>query len=76
MDDVPNNPWTLVRALYLFAAIFGLCAAYFWMRFASAQSERRLAGGPVSIRWLMEAGIGTGLALSCAAGGYIASMLL
>lgn len=76
MDDVATDPWTLVKLLYLFAAMFALGAGYFWFRFASVQEDRQSKGGPITIRWLKEAGIATGLAFFCAAGAHIVSITI
>lgn len=76
MNEVTSDPWTLVRLLYFFAAIFALGAGVFWFRFVTVQTERQAEGGPISIRWLREAGTGTALALFCAGGAYLISLTI
>lgn len=76
MDDVPTNPHTLVTAAYFFASIFALGASYFWTRFVAVRQQREREGGPVTTRWLTEAGSATALALFSAAVGFLISLTL
>lgn len=76
MDEVPTNPYTLVTALYFFAALFALCAGVMWFRFADARRAKADIGGAPSLRWLSEAATATGLTLFTAAGGFLLSLFL
>ena len=76
MDDVATDPYTLVRALYAFAAIFALTAGYFWSRFVAVQTQREHDGGPLTSQWLKEAGGTTALTLFCAGGAFLISLTL
>lgn len=76
MDDIPTDPWTMVKLLLFFAAMFGLGAGYFWFRFATVQAERESKGGPITIRWLREAGTATALTMFCASAAFFVALSL
>lgn len=76
MDDVPTNPYALVKVLYVFAALFALCASAMWFRFVDARRAKADVGGAPSFRWLSEAATATGLTLFAAAGGFLLSLFL
>lgn len=76
MDDTPTNPYTLVMALYFFAALFALCAGVMWFRFVDARRGNADMGGAPSLRWLTEAATATGLTLFTAAGGFLLSLFV
>lgn len=76
MDDTPTNPYTLVTALYFFAALFALCAGVMWFRFVDGRRGKPDMGGAPSMRWLSEAATATGLTLFTAGGGFLLSLFV
>jgi RsiW-degrading membrane proteinase PrsW (M82 family) len=69
------GPNDIPALFYFFAAIFALSASVLWLRFGGARMRREREGGPMTLRWLTEAGISTGVALGLAAMGFLLSTL-
>jgi len=76
MNDVSSNPYTLVLALYAFAAIFAISACWLLFRFNIRREQRRKDGSTADLLGLEEALTATALALGCAGVGFLISLTI